>query len=354
MPSCWLEQRKARGGRVWVVKWATTQGGRRFTGSKSLGPFKATAEAFKARKLEELFSNKAGVAYHRDDATWREFADAYLEHCRKHKAPRTLRNFDARAMALAGQWFGARGPSDISAQDVAAWETDLLTRFNPTTTGMWMRCFRTALRWGKDHGFVRDVPKMTMPKAESPGRVLSDAEVAALLAALPERVRPGIVFVLHTGLRRGELLSLRWERVARLADGAVVAEIGGVGGPTTKTGRSRAIDLPPAAVEAMGAQRHSGPVYAVANESWSHRVREAAESAGLGRVRFHDLRHTWATKYMIATGDLFGLMRAGGWSTMGSVRVYQHLTRARAAAANLVRYTLSTPEEKLEIDGKHD
>jgi len=345
MPSVWLEQRRARGGRVWVVKWATTAGGRRFTGSKSLGPFKATAEAFRARKLEELFAGKAGIPFHRDAATWAEFAEAYLDHCRKHKAPRTVRNFDARAMALAGERFGARGPASILPQDVAVWETDLLTRFNATTTGMWLRCFRTALRWGKDHGFVREVPKMAIPKGKSPGRVLTDAEVGLLLGAAPDRVRPALVFALHTGVRRGELLSLRWERVSKLPDGLMIAEIGGVGGPTTKTGRSRVIDLPAPAVEAMGLARPSGPVFAVANESWSHRVREAAERAGIGRVRFHDLRHTWATKYMIATGDLFGLMRQGGWSTMGSVRVYQHLTRARSAGSNLVSYTLSTPSK---------
>lgn len=153
--------------------------------------------------------------------------------------------------------------------------------------------------------------------------------------------RGPFVFALHTGVRRGELLALRWERVKKSPDGHWEAEIGGIGGPKTKTGRSRVVPLPPAAVDALG-KPGAGPCFD-ADEHLSVSVSQAAKGAGLGRVRFHDLRHTWATRYMQATGDLFGLMQLGGWSSLGSVKVYQHLTGARKMSAFLVNYPTISP-----------
>ncbi len=349
MPSVWIEKRNNRLGKSYVVRWEWSAGGERRVGSEAGGPFKAFAEKFAERKREELMAGKLGLEFSRSDATWAEFSRAYLDHCEKHKAPRTVRNFDARAMALAGERFGARQPASITGADVAAWETDLLARFNPTTARMWLRCLRTALRWGKGHGFVRDVPQFQMPRVEPAGRALSNAEVHDLLQAVSDRAWPAVVFALHTGVRRGELLSLAWNRVRRAQDGHWEAEIGGVGGPATKTGKSRIVPLHAAAVEAMGPPRSAGRVFPDVNEDLSHRVEEAARKAGLGRVRFHDLRHTWATRYMQATGDLFGLMALGGWSSMGSVRVYQHMTKARHFSAMAVDFHhIPTPEKTVD------
>jgi len=328
------------------VRWETTTGGVRRYGAKSCGPFKAFAEEFARKKKEELFAGHLGVQHHKDGANWGDFAEAYLEHCRKHKATRTVRNFDSRALTLAGERFAGRSSGSISGADVAAWETELLTRYSPTTSRMWLRCLRTALRWGKDNGFIREVPSFHLPRVEPTGRSLSDAEVSAILGAVSDRARPAVIFALHTGLRRGELLALAWDRVRQGQDGHWEAEIGGVGGPATKTGKSRVIPLHPCAVEAMGPPRPGGPVFQGLNEDLSHRVEEAARKAGLGRVRFHDLRHTWATRYMQATGDLFGLMALGGWSNMGSVRVYQHLTRTRFSSALSVSYCVNPALEK--------
>lgn len=208
---------------------------------------------------------------------------------------------------------------------------------------MWLRCLRTSLRWGKNHGFVREVPSFHLPRVESTGKALSGEEVQSLLKASSDLAKPALIFALHTGVRRGELLSLTWDRVKMAEDGHWQAEIGGVGGPSTKTGKSRVIPLHPMAVQSLGEQKNSGRVFSRLNEDISHRVEEAAKKAGLGRVRFHDLRHTWATRYMQATGDLFGLMALGGWSNLGSVKIYQHLTKSRMAGINLVNYSPDCP-----------
>ncbi len=344
MPSVWLESRRARGGRTWIVRWESVSKGVRSRGAKACGPNKAIAERFKSRKTDELNADHLGVDRPVVDVGWDEFAEAYLEHCRKHKAPRTVNNFDKRAMTLAVAWFRGRPPAGLTPQDMAGFESDLLKRFNPTTAHMWLRSLRTALRWGQANGFVRAVPAFHLPMVEKAGRVLTDQEVSAIYEALPANARGPFVFALHTGVRRGELLALRWERVRKATEGYWEAEIGGIGGPKTKTGRSRVVPLHPAAVDALG-KPGAGPCFD-ADEHLSVTVSQAAKAAGLGRVRFHDLRHTWATRYMQATGDLFGLMQLGGWSSLGSVKVYQHLTFARKMSAFSVNYPTISPLHK--------
>jgi integrase len=344
MPSVWIESRPSKHGKNYKVRWEIHQEGRRLRGEESCGPLKRVAEQLRASKIEELFAAQTGIDFTRPNTGWSQFAQAYLEHCRQHKAPNTVRNFDSRAMTLAADHFGHLSPATIRAQDISEWETALLKKYNPTTTRMWLRCLRTALRWGQANAYLKSVPPINLPRIDPVGHVLTDQEVEGLLGAMAPSARPAVIFALYTGLRRGELLGLEWSRIRQTQEGHWEAEIGGVGGPRTKTGKSRVIPLHPAAVAAMGPRRAQGRVFAALSEEVSHQVQNAARVAGLGRVRFHDLRHTWATRYMQATGDLFGLMALGGWSNMGSVRVYQHMTKTRGASALAVNFPPISPQ----------
>ena len=61
------------------------------------------------------------------------------------------------------------------------------------------------------------------------------------------------------------------------------------------------------------------------------------EAAGLPGVRFHDLRHTWASRMVAAGVDLYELMDQGGWSTLAMVRRYaQFAPERRIKTAQLV------------------
>lgn len=343
MPSAWLESKTTKKGRVWLVRWEAVSKGVRTRGSMSCGPMKEHAEKFRARKLEELYAGKLGIQSAPTDTTWPEFADRYLTHCKAHKAPRTYANFDKWAVDHFSEFIGRKALGRITGEDVARWESGLLSNGSPNTARIRLRAVRTAFNWAVKEGLITRAPSFHMPPVDEVGRTLSDPEVSALMSSLPDWMKAPVVFALHTGVRRGELLSLAWERVQRPAAGLWEAEIGGVGGPTTKTRRSRVIPLHPRAREAMGAPRAHGLVFDFPASSIVHALADAAKKAKLGRVRFHDFRHTWATRYMQATGDLFGLMRLGGWSSMGSVRVYQHLTKARADSVILVSYPQNSP-----------
>jgi integrase len=154
-------------------------------------------------------------------------------------------------------------------------------------------------------------------------RILTGDEEARLLAAASSRLRPILVLALNTGLRHGECLALRWEHIDVMAGVLQVRQ--------SKSGRSRRVPMNRAVVDALeqlrlaggtpGAVFHSNgrPVRSIRNAF--NRARAAAE---LEDVRFHDLRHTFATRLVIAGVDLVTVSKLLGHSTIAMTMRYAH------------------------------
>lgn len=69
-------------------------------------------------------------------------------------------------------------------------------------------------------------------------------------------------------------------------------------------------------------------------------VSMAWRAAGIGRFRFHDLRHTAATRFMDASDDVFAMMAAFGWKDAASAKPYQHMTKIRQERMFGIRYDI--------------
>ncbi len=136
-------------------------------------------------------------------------------------------------------------------------------------------------------------------------RYLTDEEEARLLAVLIGQrasLRPLFVLAIHTGMRRGELLSLRWANVD-FARGLIHAM--NSSREQTKSGHSRSLPMNRIAREQLLLlQSESGDTeYVFVNrQTGQPRIevktgfRTACRLAGLRDFRFHDLRHTAATR----------------------------------------------------------
>ena len=73
---------------------------------------------------------------------------------------------------------------------------------------------RRALRLAADDGRVAAIPKFPMPEVDNARQGFFEAhEYRAVLAELPDDLRPLIIAMYHTGWRTGELLALEWSRV---------------------------------------------------------------------------------------------------------------------------------------------
>lgn len=136
-----------------------------------------------------------------------------------------------------------------------------------------------------------------------------------------------IAIALDTMARLGELAPLTWDHIKTNGDGAEVhfPRTGKQGArsapinPDTLTALKRACPQ-----HALWTKVDGEPLSYLGVQTWTRRtLARAGINAGP-----HILRHTGATLFVINGGNLFTLMRIGGWSTLASVQVYVHLANS--------------------------
>jgi integrase len=167
-------------------------------------------------------------------------------------------------------------------------------------------------------------------------RWLTPEEANRLLAAARESRNPDLADLielsLFTGLRQSEALELTWDRVDR-SRGVLLLDV-------TKSGRRRQVPLNEGAdaVLARRGPKDEGLVFSSSNwdryrTAWDGAVKRAK----LTDLRWHDLRHTFASWAVQRRVSLYELKELLGHSTLTMVKRYAHLApeHLRAAAAAL-------------------
>jgi len=143
-------------------------------------------------------------------------------------------------------------------------------------------------------------------------RWLTPEEEQRLLAASPPWLQEIIVFALHTGMRRGEILTLQWCHVDLTRRTLTILE--------QKNGARDTLPVNETAMEvlqARAAARTSHAAFVFVNGADHPRNARnllrafypAMRKAGITRFRFHDLRHTFATRLIQAGDDVYTVQK---------------------------------------------
>lgn len=154
-----------------------------------------------------------------------------------------------------------------------------------------------------------------------------------------DHLTPIILMALHTGLRRGELFQLRWRDVD-LTRALVTVQ-----GATAKTGQTRHVPLntdivtvlqdwrpaKPAAEAFVFPGRVEGEALDDIKTAWAAIV--GPKAANIQAFRFHDCRHTFASRLVMAGVDLNTVRELLGHSDIKMVLRYAHLAPEHTAAA---------------------
>ena len=162
--------------------------------------------------------------------------------------------------------------------------------------------------------------------------IASAAQAQALVDVMPERLKAPILFAFMTGLRKGNVFGLQWDRVDLERSICWVEESETKAGnlivvPLNSVTREMLIRLAKARV---GLEPRVFPVEPPCHHQWKRYVKRA----GLPEAfRFHDIRHTFASWHSMAGTERKVIQDLGGWMTSAMVDNYVHLPSAHLVQA---------------------
>ncbi|TCK75878.1 tyrosine-type recombinase/integrase [Acidipila rosea] len=169
-----------------------------------------------------------------------------------------------------------------------------------------------------------------MPKApEGRTRYLSPSELKTALEAAPEWMRLPLALAAFTGMRRGELLSLRWTDVDLENRRLYLRE--------TKNGSLRVLPLNELAFRLLANLPQSTPGDLVLDgldgQKLSVYTRRLFQGLGIQDASFHSLRHTAASWLVMGGVDLYAVGQLLGHRTPRMTQRYAHLSPSYMAGA---------------------
>jgi integrase len=162
------------------------------------------------------------------------------------------------------------------------------------------------------------------PTPEGRSRTLNPDERQRLIQALIPIgrdnfwLKPVVELALETAMRKGELLSLRWEHIDLVQQTAFL--------PTTKNGDSRTVPLSLEAIRILKELPRSidGIVFPIKSANLHARFKRIAKRARLENFRFHDLRHTAVTNMAKKLPNIIELSAVSGHKNLGMLKRYYH------------------------------
>jgi len=189
---------------------------------------------------------------------------------------------------------------------------------------------------------IENVPRIRLEK-EPQGRLrwLTQEEITRLLEACVKsknkELGAAVIIALNTGLRRGELIGLTWERVD-LSRGVLRLEL-------TKSGRRREVPMNDDSYRALVSlgPKASGRVFKTRYIQTAYN--NAVAAAKLDDVNFHTLRHTFASWSVMRGVTLKELQELLGHASLAMTMRYAHLApeHLRTAVSRLEGLTTCQP-----------
>jgi integrase len=317
-----------------------------------IGPDKRLAETVLRKRKVEIAESRFLEKKRPVTTTFDELAEAYLGYSRDQQQKRSWAR-DQTSLVTLGAYFGGKRLTEITPAAIEHYRACRRVTISrrgravtPATINRKLACskrmFNVALK-----GLI--VLKGGMP-ATNPmvmvslerehnerDRVLSAEEFRRLHEVAALWLQPMLLVAYYTGMREGEIRSLRWNQIDLKADTI------GLKPGDTKTEERRLVPLNQTLTSALKtATRYVRCPWVFVNpakmDAWqanpelvdpryhptsiTHAFERACRTSGVSHATFHDLRHTFVTNARRAGIDYFRIMAITGHKTMAVFKRY--------------------------------
>ena len=297
---------------------------------KAVKNAQSRADALKVLQLEvaDAFRDQHGLKKPEKAKTFKEFADQYYESYAKINKKSFISDYYMLEQ-LKKKW-GAYDIRQINPLLIEGFRKDLLERGRKrSTTNRYLALLGKMMNLAIDWGLLTQNPvsrvKFFSEKANFRETILSLEEEDALLKKCPKRLLPIVQVALNTGMRRGEILGLRWSQLDLAARTIKLSQ--------TKSGKPRIIPINAFLFDILtGQEKKTGYSDFVFLNRATHKpfqdvkraFNTAATNAGIEGLRFHDLRHTFASRLVAAGVDLITVKDLLGHHSVKVTERYTH------------------------------
>lgn len=225
------------------------------------------------------------------------------------------------------RWEAVFGSTDAAAITPKMIEAVIATMraedYAPATIARHLVSLKATFNRAVRDGRLRENPalKVTLPQVDNElVRYLTPEQETQILDVLPERFRAIVKIAVHTGLRQGELLRLTWGDLDWTAGVITVNE--------SKSGKKRRVPMN-SVVQGLliGREGAAGERVFPHDQRYLRRAFDkAVTDADLAPFRFHDLRHTFASRLAMNGANDRTMMALGGWASPRMLGRYAHLS----------------------------
>lgn len=303
----------------WIDCYTNGKRFRKMVGSKTAA--KAFYEKIKTEDREgRLFPEK----YERRKVLFSELATERIQYANAHHKRTGDDNARVRLWVDA---FGDKDAATITPSMIEQVIYQLNDKYAPATINRAVVVLKAIYNKAVRDGLlmVNPASKVKLLKVNNElVRYLTPDQEVRLLECLEERFQPIVKVAVNSGLRQGELLRLAWQDIDYNTGIMTINE--------TKSGERRRVPMN-SIVQKILLERQELSTPSQQDRIFQHDSRflrrafdRAVKEAGLSPFRFHDLRHTFASRLAMQGVNDRTLMTLGGWKSPRMLNRYAHLS----------------------------
>lgn len=295
---------------------------------KKIGPSKKLALQVEKDVLIKIAKGEYLGIYDDKKVCFDNFGKQYLDYSKANKAWSTYIKRDCTNINHLTSFFKNKYLSEITPQSIEKYKAKRLEKVAPATVNRELACLKHMFTKANDWELIKTNPVRSVKLLkEPPGRLryLKSEEVGALLDECAPHIRSIVITALNTGMRKAEILNLKWADVdlnnRKLAVIKTKSNETRVI-PINRTLHQELLDLSNQVKMEYVFCNSDGKPYGDIKTGFSGALRRA----GIKDFRFHDLRHTFGSHMVMQGVSLRTVQQVLGHKDIRMTMRYSHLS----------------------------